>query len=340
MVNPTVPGRKSVENLGNPVTYHRVRDGNRQAPPYNLVLPYYGAEGRTISSQGYTHPANTYGYNVDKIPPSVTERAYSKWLDKARSSADIGAAVAEASSACDMIAKRALQLRTFAGHLRRFDFPRAARELGLSRPPKGVSRKHQFASNYLEFHFGWSPLVGDVFNAVDVLQSPLKPATPLGRAGHQYESIDPPSDVDIGPWGSRVVTRGRGTVRVSATVKVRNENLWLANQLGLVNPASVLWEIVPFSFVVDWFVNVGDFLSRPTDLAGLDVDYVSTTHFTTSNTLSSWGWAYGWQSFIEYMSIRRVAGFPASPQLGFKVYKPDNWRRALAQVSLLTLALK
>lgn len=33
------------------------------------------------------------------------------------------------------------------------------------------------------------------------------------------------------------------------------------SSFGVTNPASLAWELLPFSFVVDWFLPVGDFLS-------------------------------------------------------------------------------
>lgn len=41
------------------------------------------------------------------------------------------------------------------------------------------------------------------------------------------------------------------------------------NQLGLVNPASLAWELIPWSFVVDWFIPIGPLLSVLTAPAGL-----------------------------------------------------------------------
>jgi hypothetical protein len=35
----------------------------------------------------------------------------------------------------------------------------------------------------------------------------------------------------------------------------------LPARLGLLNPAEVIWELVPFSFVADWFLPIGDYLS-------------------------------------------------------------------------------
>jgi hypothetical protein len=49
------------------------------------------------------------------------------------------------------------------------------------------------------------------------------------------------------------------------------------NALGFGNGASIIWEAVPLSFVVDWFVGVGDFLDqfqyRPLDLQYEIVDF-------------------------------------------------------------------
>jgi hypothetical protein len=45
--------------------------------------------------------------------------------------------------------------------------------------------------------------------------------------------------------------------------KPTNLNSW--GSFGLLNPAAVAWELLPFSFVVDWFLPVGRYLE------GLDV---------------------------------------------------------------------
>lgn len=54
-------------------------------------------------------------------------------------------------------------------------------------------------------------------------------------------------------------------------VCVRNKTLMRLEQFGLANPAVVAWELVPFSFVADWFVGVGDYLAAQTALLGLEV---------------------------------------------------------------------
>jgi hypothetical protein len=55
----------------------------------------------------------------------------------------------------------------------------------------------------------------------------------------------------------------RGFVRTSGKIDFQIENP-LTNtlsSLGLTNPLNVAWELVPFSFVVDWFIPIGDFFN-------------------------------------------------------------------------------
>jgi hypothetical protein len=64
---------------------------------------------------------------------------------------------------------------------------------------------------------------------------------------------------------------------LGAEIFVSNPNLYLANKLGFVNPGVIAWELVPFSFVIDWFVPVGNFLSQWTDFVGLTLQKAYTT---------------------------------------------------------------
>lgn len=41
------------------------------------------------------------------------------------------------------------------------------------------------------------------------------------------------------------------------------------NQLGLTNPVEVVWELVPYSFVVDWFLDVGGWVSSLSAAVGV-----------------------------------------------------------------------
>lgn len=65
-------------------------------------------------------------------------------------------------------------------------------------------------------------------------------------------------------WDGGLRTRiGKVEERCGVVLYYAPQNAALASlsKLGLANPAEVVWELVPFSFVLDWFLPVGDWLS-------------------------------------------------------------------------------
>jgi hypothetical protein len=133
------------------------------------------------------------------------------------------------------------------------------------------------ANAWLELHFGWVPLCQDIFNAVQVLSSnpPANRVKATARYTELVKESFPPTTYPIN-WAGISGNAVYGAL-VQADVYVSNPNLALANQLGLVNPATVAWELVPFSFLVDWFYPVGAFLDSFSDLLGYKIEYPMTT---------------------------------------------------------------
>lgn len=103
-----------------------------------------------------------------------------------------------------------------------------------------------------------------------------------GRGGESYHYQD----------GHGTKFTGFMVVRIGAEVTISNPNEYALQQLGLANPATVLWEIVPWSFMVDWVFDVGTSLSAFTDLMGCSVSHPFTTVFGKAD--GSWGYRNSW----------------------------------------------
>jgi hypothetical protein len=58
-------------------------------------------------------------------------------------------------------------------------------------------------------------------------------------------------------------------------------------QTGFTNPVNLVWEIIPFSFVVDWFIPIGPYLETLSSWDGLVFLDGSKTNFTRGTVLSA-----------------------------------------------------
>jgi hypothetical protein len=259
-----------------------------------------------------------------------------------------------------MITKRCTQLYSAVRALRRLDFRALNKALGVDtryRPTTTTSKgrklywsnsvvarkksdwavrvdgsdiKTTMSSLWLEYTFGWVPFFSDMWAAANVLQQDF------GRTSHKVVVRDVAYDVyqDGGSFHSYT---GEVSMYMKGTLRVTNPNLLLANKLGLVNPAYVLWDAVPFSFVLDWVLPVGKFLQSLSNEYGLEV----------LNPERGWGARLtGTNGHVEHenkklfpanglIGIRSTSGFPR-PGLMDRLRLPnvDPWL-AVTSVSLL-----
>lgn len=340
----------------------RTQTSRRQRRPYNLPLDFDLFVSRVVKSRVEDPSYTTYSEspyvmlaNAPDDRSAAYNMAYEKFKDDLGKSASLSVSIAERKQAIGMIADRASQLGSFARNLRKLDFAGAAKSLGLD--PKQTKKlglrgnAKAFSSNYLEFHFGWSPLVGDIGNAVNVLQGGVPPARVSGRGSIKkrtkvYWNPQPPGQGNLPGW-NWTIHDYKTDCKIVADISVSNPNLWLANQLGFVNPATVAWELVPFSFVVDWFVNVSDFLSGYTDMLGLSITRSSTTYarngvfdtsmMTYNSFYKRWmGHEKGWLN----TEIIRRSGVGSGPSLRVRQPWRVSPRRGLAAISLLIQQLR
>lgn len=125
----------------------------------------------------------------------------------------------------------------------------------------GLHAVRDVGSAWLSYSYGVKPLVQDVYNGIDIVtRTPEHIFTPkqgkrnvqiFRRGSYVYTTQTPVN------WVNRGIVRGR----CGGTVVITNPNAFALSSLGLTNPVAWAWEMIPFSFVVDWFVNVGDVLS-------------------------------------------------------------------------------
>lgn len=324
-------------NSSGKFVYRSSQIGWKQARPIDRLLAYSRSIQETTSlntSQIDVGDASNLSHAPSGVLDPVVTAVRNKSYDKLRgmvNEAGLGVNIVEYRQARDMFATRGVQFLEIGSLLARGKFVTAGKKLGCNfyngKPPRAARRNGWIlpdftkktnisASNlWLEWHFGLSPLIGDCQDAAKVLTEPL-PSSRIRGSTEQFVRYstyvtDPanPGSFTSESW----VTRCR--FRQGTEIAITNPNLALANQLGVLNPASLAWEIVPFSFVVDWVVNVGDWLQGFTDFAGMTLQYpFNTGHYWSyhnyTKVLKPWG------TSNTYIGTRNGKVITAQRQLG------------------------
>lgn len=183
--------------------------------------------------------------------------------------------IAERNQTINMIAQTAHDMAAAINALKKCDYVGAAKNLGVAASRKSrVSKKFKrqwekdqaraIARGWLQLSYGWRPLIADAIGAAEA----------LAKAAEQYmfdkistrrsqtlsQTINTP--LTSGWTGYNTEVR---TMEISISyVLFYKVDMKLAggmSSLGLTNPATIAWELMPWSFVIDWFVPIGNWIA-------------------------------------------------------------------------------
>lgn len=348
----------------------------RQSRPYVLRLPQsFRHRQVTLIRSG---SLGSWGSNpvsqLTTFASTGPDIAYSKALEKfskgIRDTAELGNALAEKAKSVRMIVARVEQLLEFTTAIKKGRFGDAAMSLGitleskpslaqqrlwskkqdalfkwrkspLKYPPRNArpepSKAKGAANNWLEFWFGWKPLITDIYQACKNLQDGIPPVTVKGFG---YGEGATRTYGDYGFAGLNSKTK----CQIIADVRVINPMAHMLSQMGLTNPFAVLWEITPWSFVLDWLSNAGQFLTAWTGYPGV---VVSNGAYTLSTK-----WRHVYRDTIPGFTPRVLEGtifsldrntFPGTPpHPPFVIYNFNGMSptRGASAIALLVQRMK
>lgn len=240
----------------------------------------------------YRGPARHFGANVEQQlePEDPYFIALNRLFNElSLTKGSLAVTLAEASKTADHIAKTATRLYKAYRGLRRGRFQEFTDALGMSVSQKEFKRVNKkayasrtsegnyrnfAASTWLEYTYGWKPLISDVFTQAENLANYLTERANVVRRGRgsAKKTVDKFVVSSTLPYGypGKITTRFRAERRCSIVVKYKIAGQPSAlDTFGITNPALVAWELVPFSFVVDWFLPIGNFLESLTATNGL-----------------------------------------------------------------------
>lgn len=127
----------------------------------------------------------------------------------------------------------------------------------------------EISALWLQIQYGWKPLISDAYEACNAYSALAdKPRT--SRLTVRKSRSEKVSRTDY-YWLTT------GNYRASRQIIYEmTERLSTARSLGLVDPLSIAWELVPFSFVADWFIPIGSYLDALNTIPHLDGRFLQT----------------------------------------------------------------
>jgi hypothetical protein len=224
---------------------------------------------------------------------------------------NLGVAFGERKQTARLLGSNATRIGNAFRHLRGGKTRRAMDELGISsrrRQPRGSN----VPAKWLELQYGWKPLLSDVYGAAKALEG--RPKGDWRVTAKVTKSREDTWVVQKLPAPTSNFDAHRCEARLFRSVFARidalpqNEAIISLASLGVTNPLSVAWELVPYSFVVDWCIPIGGWLESLDALLG----YGTTSYSSSFLAKAKWddrglsGGGSTWKTSNNFRGTKRM----------------------------------
>lgn len=269
------------------------------------VIDYHGNNSARVSLSCVSEPSlSTIVYN----------NAVSKLYDDLKSSElNLALTIGERKESAKMLNK------AFAATTSVIRMARKVRREVLHNPSL-------LASNlWLQYKYGWLPLYSDVYNAVNWHYHVFSERQFKARSRRKVEW----KDALVSDWFGSIPTLRTHEQKCLIIIEagIANSDAYNLSRITSLNPLSIAWELVPFSFVADWFVDIGGYLSNMEASLGTGLSFkrgmvteLSIMTTEVPGSLKSWSHRvnYGGGYIVDYF-------------YDYAIDPDKNWRREVSK---------
>ena len=209
-------------------------------------------------------------------------------------------------------------------------------------------------SAWLELQYGWIPLMSDINGALHHLARrarfgdiPVVVVKSTGKSSSLIKSGPISGKAFSAVYKNEYEVNHR--VKVTLAYGMADPQLAELSSLGLINPLEIVWEVIPYSFVVDWFLPIGGWLSALT--ADVGYSFISGTKSIKSEMKfkGSRDLSYNAPGYVVTISPSGMSGFTrnysrtcysGSPVPGLYVKNPLSTLHLANALALLAQAFR
>lgn len=287
-------------NVGLLTQYRRCISRHGSSPNYY----YTGFEDSGVkriggASTSWFYPSVPAGPNIDNLCASAIQDMWAKVSVKQNDTIASVGEMRETVASLISVFKRVIDIYRDIKKLRLASLYR-----------KNISPK-ALAEAYMFYRYALRPLVFEAQSYVDVLCNKTILQRQTFRSYRTGETVDVAQNVTLADYlGSWKVT---GSTEARRSVEIRGGvlcTLDITNNLGrwgITEPLEGVWELIPFSFIIDWFFNIGKYIAMWTPNFGIQklASWVVVTDLTTLTSTVEAGTNYG---DYNYTNIHNASG--------------------------------
>ena len=347
-----------------------VRGDHTKPNPYEMAISYrknglldasYSLILQKVWENGAWKPTGTaldlyYGGPYSNIPEglaldghsdrlaAVQDQANRQFLDRLRGGLDVSVDLAQWKKTTAL----GVDVRNSTKQIRE-----AFQKVGWKR----LTAPIKAAGNLLLFfNYGVKPTLQTIFDGLNEYADPklgtIKTVLGKGLEGYKKLGVISPRWPDATFERNSYELTGSYRCKQWANVKIPPGSAGDVARWSSLNPMSIAWELLPWSFVADWFFNVGDYL-RSVESRFIYGRYVedlwrSTSFIINHNASASrsggdvpdsvWAGHYAVSGWDKYFKRERLLEIPA---IAFPKYAPDlGATRMLNAAALLSTFLR
>ncbi len=274
----------------------RIARGDNATLDYDMMMRFLtpggvtvtavpASKGDSVTVTGHIPGMEPYTTYDSVLASRLIGQAGANALSRARSSFSAGTVLGELREALQMVRKPALSLQKLTS-----DYTRRAQAYRYEYLRKGMSHKvardaaKALPDLYLEFQFGWKPLASDVESGIDAVSRSTKDPKKIRFNGYAKQQIMLPrvnvtsfNNFPTSAYQLRVDREvvGDYSAKVAGSASLKLGFGMPAFQAGSTIPDLIptLWNLAPWSFLIDYFSNVGQVLEANATASLLKVNF-------------------------------------------------------------------
>jgi len=289
-----------------------------EQPWNNLVVYYIDQDASTIIAAG-----------SPQAPP-FDDAWKRKLLQEVKDQkVNMAQTMAEYGQAQEMFVKNTKVIVKVLRGLRKGDIPGVFDALGL--PRKKLSGT--ISDRWLELQYGWKPLLQDLYGICEEVKRHAEVPRFRKIKTRMRSTTDVLREGGYIPGSSHPTTAHDTYTVVSKVVCYLRMTSHTSTRLGFTNPVNLAWELLPYSFVIDWLIPIGDWLNAMDAAVGLEDCYGTVSHKAKIISTTSLGGYY----FRTWYARDTFSGLPSNP---LPSYSPSVGVGRIANAIALLTQLK